>query len=118
MSKASGLYEAILAAGSQEKLARLLGCTQQNVGFWLKKGYPPIERVIEIEQATGVPRVRLVSPALQDLLTPLPVEVPIKLRLAVLSLRVYPRQTEGSNLFVLLDFVEKHIEDTTKRCTL
>lgn len=118
MSQKSGLYEAILAAGSQAKLADLMGCSQQNVAFWLKKGYCPIERVIEIEQATGVPRARLVSPLLLDLLTPLPVAADIKLQLAVQSLRADPYQTPSANIFVLLDFVEKHIEATTKRCTL
>jgi hypothetical protein len=67
----TGIEDAIYAAGSQAKLAKVLGCTQQNVGFWLRQGYCPAERVIEVEQATGVPRVRLINPKLVDLLTPL-----------------------------------------------
>jgi len=52
-------------------LAKIIGCSQQNVGFWLSQGYCPPERVIEVEQATGVPRARLINPKLVDLLTPL-----------------------------------------------
>ncbi len=66
----TGIEEAIYAAGSQTKLAKILGCSQQNVGFWLRQGYCPAERVIEVEQATGVPRERLINPKLVDLLTP------------------------------------------------
>lgn len=66
----TGIEEAIYAAGSQTKLAKMLGCTQQNVGFWLRQGYCPAERVIEVEQATGIPRARLINPKLVDLLTP------------------------------------------------
>ncbi len=65
-----GIQQAIYNAGSQTKLAVILGCSQQNVGFWLKQGYCPPERVIEIEQATGVPRALLINPKLIDLLTP------------------------------------------------
>ena len=67
----TGIEEAIYAAGSQAKLAKIIGCSQQNVGFWLAQGYCPPERVIEVEQATGVPRAKLINPKLVDLLTPL-----------------------------------------------
>ena len=66
----TGIEEAIYVAGSQAKLAKILGCTQQNVGFWLRQGYCPAERVIEVEQATGIARDRLINPKLVDLLTP------------------------------------------------
>lgn len=66
----TGIEEAIYAAGSQTKLAKMLGCTQQNVGFWLRQGYCPAERIIEVEQATGISRMRLINPKLVDLLTP------------------------------------------------
>ena len=66
----TGIEQAIYAAGSQAKLAKLIGCTQQNVGFWLRQGYCPAERVIEVEQATGVDRKLLINPKLIDLLTP------------------------------------------------
>ena len=66
----TGIELAIIIAGSQAKLAAILGCTQQNVGFWLKQGYCPPERIIEVEQATGVSRTQLINPKLLDLLTP------------------------------------------------
>lgn len=58
----SGIELAIDAAGSQEQLAALLGCTQQNVSFWKARGYAPNLRAVEIEQHTGVPRVQLIDP--------------------------------------------------------
>ena len=48
----TGIEQAIYNVGGQSALARLIGCSQQNVGFWLKQGYCPAERVIEVEQAT------------------------------------------------------------------
>jgi DNA-binding transcriptional regulator YdaS (Cro superfamily) len=38
--------------GSQEKLARELGCSHQNIQYWKKKGVPP-RRAIEIEKKTN-----------------------------------------------------------------
>ena len=66
----TGIEQAIYNAGSQAKLAAILGCTQQNIAFWLKKGYCPPERIIEVEQATGVGREQLINPKLLDLITP------------------------------------------------
>ncbi|MCM2362441.1 MULTISPECIES: YdaS family helix-turn-helix protein [Pseudomonas] len=47
------------AAGSQSALARVLGCTPQNVQKWCATGRIPAERVIPVEQATGIPRHEL-----------------------------------------------------------
>ncbi|PIB57812.1 YdaS family helix-turn-helix protein [Pseudomonas sp. 2995-1] len=47
------------AAGSQSALARVLGCTPQNVQRWCASGRVPAERVISVEQATGIPRHEL-----------------------------------------------------------
>ncbi|CAB4241005.1 Putative bacterial antitoxin YdaS [uncultured Caudovirales phage] len=66
----TGIEQAIHAAGSQKRLAELLGCSQQNVSFWLRQGYCPPERVVEVEQATGIDRALLINPKLLDLLTP------------------------------------------------
>ena len=52
----SGLRKAIEAAGSQEKLARLLGISQQAVHHWYQA---PAGQIIAIERATGVPREEL-----------------------------------------------------------
>lgn len=66
----TGIDAAIAAAGSQDVLARMLGCSQQNVSFWKSQGYVPNLRAVEIEQLTGVARTRLVDPRLLDLIVP------------------------------------------------
>ena len=58
----TGIAKAIEAAGSQEKLAEALGCTQQNVSIWKGQGWAPIERAREIEMLYGIPRMELASP--------------------------------------------------------
>lgn len=68
MSKKSGIAEAVDAVGSQGKLARQVGVSQQAIGKWLAQGYVPTRRVIEVEQITGVPRARLIKAELVDLL--------------------------------------------------
>lgn len=44
------------AAGSQSALARVIGCTPQNVQKWCATGRIPAERVLRIEALTGVSR--------------------------------------------------------------
>ena len=65
-----GIDLAIAAAGSQELLADMVGCTQQNVSFWKRQGYAPVLRAVEIEQATGVPRAKLIDPRIVELVAP------------------------------------------------
>jgi hypothetical protein len=65
----SGIEQAIAAAGSQDKLAEALGCTQQNISFWKAQGFAPTSRIVEIEQRTGVPRALLINPRVADLLS-------------------------------------------------
>lgn len=64
----TGIEQAISAAGSQDALAEMLGCTQQNVSFWKGQGYAPLSRAVEIEQHTGVPRTKLINPKVVDAL--------------------------------------------------
>lgn len=59
---------AIANAGSQVKLARLLGVTQQAVSTWVRRGWVPVRRAVEIEHLLGVPRHELVDPRLVDIL--------------------------------------------------
>jgi DNA-binding transcriptional regulator YdaS (Cro superfamily) len=63
-----GIVRAAAAVGGQVKLAELLGVTQQAVSQWVVRGYPPQDRVIEIEHHTGVPRAQLVDPRTAELL--------------------------------------------------
>lgn len=52
-----GLVSAIARAGSQTKLARLLGVKPQHVQNWLSRdARVPSARVIDIERSTGVSR--------------------------------------------------------------
>ena len=64
-----GIDKAVAVAGSQKALGLLIGSSQQLVASWQKQGYVPLERVVEIETATGVPRVELVKPVIVELLT-------------------------------------------------
>lgn len=66
----NGIQQAVELAGSQVKLAQLLGCTQQLISIWIGRGYAPVDRIVEIEQATGVDRKHLINPKLINLLTP------------------------------------------------
>jgi DNA-binding transcriptional regulator YdaS (Cro superfamily) len=52
----AGLKIAIERAGSQRKLARLLGITQQALAKWTSV---PAHQIIAVERATGVPREQL-----------------------------------------------------------
>lgn len=63
----TGVLDAVMAAGSQEKLAEKLGVTQQAVSKWLRRGYVPLKRAPEIEAQYGVPRARLINPRVLDL---------------------------------------------------
>lgn len=63
-----GIVEAIKAVGTQQALAEKLGCKQQLISAWKKRGYVSASRVVEVEQHTGVPRDRLINPRLKDLL--------------------------------------------------
>ncbi|SEE13102.1 Putative antitoxin of toxin-antitoxin system, YdaS/YdaT [Pseudomonas coleopterorum] len=47
------------AAGSQSALARVLGCTPQNIQRWCATGRIPAERVLTVERATGISRHEL-----------------------------------------------------------
>lgn len=66
----TGIEQAIYSASSQARLAELLGCSQQLVSAWLRRGWVPVDRVVEIEQVTGVDRKLLINPKLVNLLTP------------------------------------------------
>lgn len=53
MEERTPLEEAIAHVGSQQALADLLGLRPPSVSEWRKRGRPPAERCIAIEEATG-----------------------------------------------------------------
>lgn len=52
----TGIEKAVEASGSQSALARALKVKPQSVQEWVTRGYPPAERVLSIEEATGISR--------------------------------------------------------------
>lgn len=64
----TGIEAAVRAAGSQEALAELLGVTQQAVSSWVKRGWPPDERIVEISALTGIAPELLVKPTIAEAL--------------------------------------------------
>lgn len=67
----SGISEAVVAAGNQSELARQLGVTAQAVGQWVKRGWAPTSRIVEIETLYGIPRVRLINPRHLTMVAPI-----------------------------------------------
>lgn len=63
----TGIAEAVLMAGSQSKLATVLGVSQQLVSKWVRQGWVPMGRILEIEAQYGISRHRLANPRLTDL---------------------------------------------------
>lgn len=63
----NGVKQAAQAAGSQAKLARALGVTEQAVHNWVARGWVPLRRALEIETQFGVDRVALINPRIKDL---------------------------------------------------
>lgn len=49
----TAIQKACEAAGNQASLARMLGISETAVGKWVKRGFPPAERVLAIEEAVG-----------------------------------------------------------------
>jgi DNA-binding transcriptional regulator YdaS (Cro superfamily) len=50
--------------GTQAILAEKLGVSQQAVSEWVRQGWAPAGRVVEIEMLTGVSRTKLLKPVL------------------------------------------------------
>jgi hypothetical protein len=65
-----GIRKAIFMAGGQVKLAEQLGVSQQSVAKWLKQGYTPLGRAIELETRFGIPRRVLIDKRLRELVMP------------------------------------------------
>lgn len=64
----TGIADAVVAAGTQVKMAAALGVTQQAISHWLRRGYVPVRHIVQIETEFGVPRARLINPKIANLL--------------------------------------------------
>jgi DNA-binding transcriptional regulator YdaS (Cro superfamily) len=62
-----GIAEAVRLAGTQQALSAKLGVSQQAVSIWLRRGWVPLRRALEIEAEFGVQRARLINPRIADL---------------------------------------------------
>jgi DNA-binding transcriptional regulator YdaS (Cro superfamily) len=67
MQQTNGIAQAIRAAGSQQKLAKRLGVSQQAISAWLERGWVPLRRAQEIETSLGISRAKLIDPRIADL---------------------------------------------------
>jgi transcriptional regulator with XRE-family HTH domain len=67
LNRNTGIAEALAQAGNQAQLAEKLGVSQQAISIWLRRGWVPVRRALEIEAQFGIPRSRLISPRLADL---------------------------------------------------
>ncbi|WP_299262935.1 YdaS family helix-turn-helix protein [uncultured Psychrosphaera sp.] len=54
--KNNALKKAINIFGDQTSLSKAIGCSQQNISYWLKTGKVAADKVIPLERATGIPR--------------------------------------------------------------
>jgi DNA-binding transcriptional regulator YdaS (Cro superfamily) len=63
----NGVADALAQAGNQAAMAHQLGVSQQAISVWLRRGWVPVRRALEIETHYGIPRARLISPRLADL---------------------------------------------------
>lgn len=50
-----GIDQAVAAAGGQDRLAIMVGVSQQAVSMWCRRGWAPNSRREQIEALTGVP---------------------------------------------------------------
>lgn len=66
--KKTGIEKAVEAVGSQLKLATELDVSPQAVFNWVKQGYVPTGRILEIEKRYGIDRTELIDPKLLRLL--------------------------------------------------
>ncbi len=65
----TGIEKAIELAGGASPLATKLGVSHQAVYVWLRKGWVPAHRALEIEKLFDIPRVELFKPELAALFT-------------------------------------------------
>lgn len=65
----TGIYKAVERAGGVAKLAELLGVKRQGLYPWVRRGFAPASRAVQIEELYGIPREELMDPKLRAMLT-------------------------------------------------
>jgi len=65
----TGIKRAVELAGGANALAAKLGVSHQAIYVWLRKGWVPSQRALEIEKLLDIPRVDLFKPELAALFT-------------------------------------------------
>ena len=65
----TGIKKAVDLAGGANALALKLGVTHQAIYVWMRKGWVPAQRALQIEHLFDIPRVELFKPELAALLT-------------------------------------------------
>lgn len=68
------LQRAIDSAGGRAPFASALNVTVQAVCQWVKRGWVPPARALEIEDLYGVPRADLLKPDLRDIFIAEPIK--------------------------------------------
>jgi DNA-binding transcriptional regulator YdaS (Cro superfamily) len=58
----TGIKKAVDLAGGANALAHKLGVTHQAIYVWMRKGWVPAQRALEIEHLFDIPRVELFKP--------------------------------------------------------
>jgi DNA-binding transcriptional regulator YdaS (Cro superfamily) len=65
----TGIKKAVDLAGGANPLALKLGVSHQAVYVWIRKGWVPAHRALEIEKMFDIPRAELFKPELAALFT-------------------------------------------------
>lgn len=64
----TGIEIAVERAGNQTRLAEVLNVRSQAVCQWVRRGYVPLNRALEIERRYAIPRRELIAPRLRKLI--------------------------------------------------
>ncbi len=63
----TGIKRAVEQAGGAAKLGTTLGVSHQAIYVWVKRGWAPNDRAVQIENLYAIPRAELVNPKLAAL---------------------------------------------------
>lgn len=63
----NSVKDAVAMLGGQQSAAEQMGVSQQFISHCVRRGWVPLRRAVEMEQLTGVPRVKLINPRIADL---------------------------------------------------